>query len=655
MTPATSAISAGIQFLRKTQHQSGVFSTARWLADQTADSSQSKPSHSLFASLLIGQAISRVAPDIAQHLVELLETEFSPDHSLNYWLRSAPENADQAYPDDLDDTIAGLTLIQLVQPEKITGQQLAALTKLLSTVETTAGGPYKTWLVDQATATPEWQDVDVAVNANVAYGLHSLEIELPPLTKWLDDQIAAGQIRSPYYVGPLPVLYFLSRQYQGREKKKLIKLILQHQNQDKTWDTPLATALAVSSLIRLGQKPAELTSATEFLLQSQHQRTGSWPKAGLVIEKNNPTANQTMVCGSSALTTALCLEALNLATATDQTAKPTPKSAAAATLSQASLELTTQILETLPPELAKPITTHRDAMLDTDTHQIAAFPGLFHQSLAKSHQEKVPLATIHTLGAANIFGWLAYTLFDDVLDEEGRPNDLPIAQTCLRLTQNLYAQLANQRNAPELNQLFTATLHRIDAANLWEVSQTRLPIANGQLELPAELPQYPDSIWLADKSLGHALGPAAIVLLLGHDRDSQPVSSWFQLAQQLLAARQLNDDAHDWLADLERGQVNFVGARVLAAYRGLRPGSTTLQLNQATKTKLHELFWTEIAPETLSLIQDHCYQATQLIQDHPLIAKPDFLLKMVEKIAAAADQAELERTKALEFLDNYKP
>ncbi len=72
------------------------------------------------------------------------------------------------------------------------------------------------------------------------------------------------------------------------------------------------------------------------------------------------------------------------------------------------------------------------------------------------------------------------------------------------------------------------------------------------------------------------------------------------------AARQLGDDASDWLADLQAGQLNYVSAHLMSHLyrRGLAAGGADLDPERLTGYQLtDEAFWVEIEQTNQSLSQ----------------------------------------------------
>ena len=125
------------------------------------------------------------------------------------------------------------------------------LVSVLTQLEIKEGGPYKTWLVKPTNIT-HWQDVDLAINSNIAYFLSLQKVKLPNITKLIEKAIINDKIISCYYPNQAPLLYFISRWYQGPQKIKLNKIIASKLEQYHDYQS-LDIALLCNALINLAK------------------------------------------------------------------------------------------------------------------------------------------------------------------------------------------------------------------------------------------------------------------------------------------------------------------------------------------------------------------------------------------------------------------
>jgi hypothetical protein len=159
------------------------------------------------------------------------------------------------------------------------------------------------------------------------------------------------------------------------------------------------------------------------------------------------------------------------------------------------------------------------------------------------------------------------------------------------------------------------------------------------------IPDYGDYSQLANKSLGHALGPVAILFALGCGENSAEVKGAMRFFKNYIIARQLNDDAHDWEDDLKRGQINAVGALLLNDAKG----------SGKKGDELKELFWQKTVVGACRDIAKHAGRAMQSLSKITLIKKPQIFADMLASIEQSAGKALKERKETIKFLKTYKP
>ncbi len=280
--------------------------------------------------------------------------------------------------------------------------------------------------------------------------------------------------------------------------------------------------------------------------------------------------------------------------------------------------------------------------------QIVLLPYWFKQALGTDGKTLSDDLLVQ-LGLANLFGWLAYTLYDDVLDGEGDPTRLGVANVALREVTGIFDRiLPNTTGFPAYARY---VLDTIDAANTWEAVHCRLP-DTGRIALHTlTIPNFADVGRLADRSLGHALGPAAILFALGYTATSSEVTHLMDVFRHYIAGRQLNDDMHDWEDDLRRGQLNAVSAMVLERLRTEDP-QAVLDLN-ADMQRLQELFWYEVVVDACKRVRRHVSAARQALGKLRVVTDPNVLEALLRPVEQVAEVTLKERAETLKFLRVY--
>jgi hypothetical protein len=542
--------------------------------------------------------------DIRQKLASWLFKQKSPHWSFNYWAKDAPERESMSYPDDLDDTFCALIALKKHAPELIDESCLARVVKLLIAAETKPGGPYRTWLVAK-TAEKIWQDVDLAVNANVYYFLKLIGSELPNLTAMIENAIDDQNFRSPYYPSAFPVIYYVARSYDGPRRTKLIRYL-------KSQETTNALDLALTVSVMGGK------DLSQSLIDQQRQ-DGSWPAEAFCLDP--AIKNKKYYSGSSALSTALALEALAGQKTSDRL-KPRPKAKSA--LHQKIVTAAQKELSALDSTLKDTTIKALERVADEDITLLAE---RFNQSLVKPVHNK---NLIFHLGLANLYGWAAYSIFDDFLDDEGSPKFLPAATLSLRYS------LRHFRLALPDNKSFQVDIDRIfdviDAANAWEVEYARL---NDDLN---NLPKYGSARRLAERSLGHALPILGVLAARGTDTKSKGHIE--HAVSHYLVARQLNDDLHDWESDFKAGCATFVVTEILKKVK--------------EPVKMQPEFWHNTLPAVCKVIGKHTAAARASAEASRLMRPVNIFSKLVGEIDLGVAITLREHSQAKSFLSAYR-
>ncbi|HEY1074954.1 MAG TPA: hypothetical protein VGE59_04690, partial [Patescibacteria group bacterium] len=294
---------------------------------------------------------------------------------------------------------------------------------------------------------------------------------------------------------------------------------------------------------------------------------------------------------------------------------------------------------------------HRICRKDTD-QSIRLLPKLFYECL--NHKtDNTHNSFFVTLGQASLFGWIAYTIYDDFLDGEGDKTALPVANVALRETVNLLRQALPDN--PEFHRHVSQILDQLEAANAWETTHCRTSPLLSLEEIGGKLPNYQDLSQLAERSLGHALGVLGVLYHADYTRKRPEIKQTETFFRHYIIARQLNDDAHDWQDDLKAGHLTAVTTQLL------RQALVTLPIKNHPRSilkllpKLEDLFWQEELLRICNLISYHLSRARTALKNNPAIHYPDPLLALLHPIEASITRARETHHTTGEFLDNYSP
>ena len=605
---------------------------------------------SVFPSILVLDLIVKVENHrldrVKSRLLNQLKSHLNDQYSLNYWRRDVSRYISEPYPDDMDDTACGLAAIYQYDPDFIGADVLAKLVSHLIHIENKPGGPYGTWIVPKSNLTV---DLDLAVNCNIAYLLSFFDIELEGIDDMVEHAIKAKQFLSKYYVGELPVLYFISRIYSGKNVAVVSERVIEILTQSKV--SSLDLALGIGCLLRLSVDDAVIRELHMSLLERQLE-DGSWESCDLYFQSRVQGSKDIDRIGSCVLTTAFALDAicrfdrLNCNSSSHKTGT-------------VSLELTDYVqsvrsaisvwIESLPSPIDRSISDFVDDFFAKPVHEMVIGTPLFVSScFGKNIKQTIDDSMLHQCSLINVYGWCAYLIYDDIIDRELLPDYLPAANVFCREMDRLLCKLVY--GDPGLTSLYLDVMNGIENANCWELQECRFYPKIGWGSIPA----FDDVKSLSERSLGHALSSLVLLQRYGSNSSKGDIPAFVDFFRYYLAAKQMNDDAHDWVDDLKRGQFNSVGAMVVDGYlKTLSKQKQFCRLSSVRQKHLETFFWKE-------MVDSYCKKVTRLLDcanSHLKNVKSfhncvlfDQLLK---KEADIVDQALKERDDVLVFVDTF--
>jgi hypothetical protein len=196
------------------------------------------------------------------------------------------------------------------------------------------------------------------------------------------------------------------------------------------------------------------------------------------------------------------------------------------------------------------------------TEKVYFWPQWFATGLSLPAQHCLSASLISKLGRATSYLWRALNIYDDFLDGEGKPASLPVANRYYRHFLEIYYRLDLP---PNFYKLFRTITDDLDQANRQEVLQPRIKIIKGRLTPPPVYPPFTDLTALSRKSLALSLGPLAIIFTATPADCALSVEATLNFFRSALAAKQLADDAQDWLDDLKSGVITAANVLVLQA------------------------------------------------------------------------------------------
>lgn len=584
-------VQVALNYLAGRQQPSGGFGG---LASAHPDMRAATATDTIFFTALIADCLTVVAEATAirTKTAKYLLEHKSEQWTWNYWQRGSQS---RPYPDDLDDTACSIAALVGNNTALLDPTAQAALAQTLIACEVKPGGPYVTWLMP-----PEahvWRDIDVAVNANIGHMFDRLGIQSAPLEAYITNCLKNDALQSRYYCGMVPTLYFIARWYRGSQLSRLQKLINQNLSRDDL--SALELAMLITAASNIDSRHSITTNHISALL---HYRTGDhWPAAALYYEP--PQQGRQHYAGSAELTTAFAVEAL----ATWQL-QPQP------TIAKSSRQVPATFRA-----------THRQLLHKQQRPEIITIAN----TIARAGGWKLKESSSRRLNRGSRNGWLAYTIYDDFLDGEGDVLSLSLANFAMRQSVRNFKQAVNQ---PSFDKFVEATLEQVDAANDWEVRHARNP---------NQLPNYGRYARLAQRSWGHVIAPTGVMVLAGYALDSPEVKQLQEFFRQYIIAKQLCDDAHDWLSDLRRGHITPVVTLVLQ------------NCPSQDEVDRQVYFWQITIDEVNQLIRQYLARAQKILNNCPFIINKTELQSWLTGLDQICTQAEQARGAALEFMQAF--
>lgn len=273
------------------------------------------------------------------------------------------------------------------------------------------------------------------------------------------------------------------------------------------------------------------------------------------------------------------------------------------------------------------------------------------QALGEQGRE-IPDELLVETSLANIFYWTAFIIYDDFWDEDDKayPRALPVANLFARHYSTYFTTLFPPEKG--FTEFFQTLMDKLDSANNWETTSCRARVEGNTFYIPETLPEYGSYEQKYEPASGHILGSVALFLKLGFTIESAEVTNLIGYFRHYLIAMQLNDDAHDWEEDLERGTLSTVVVMILEEIKKKFPDKTILDLEK-DKELITDIYWFTVIQRACTEAIHHTTKSREALAQISLITNSTPLAKYIDKPDRIAQQALDEYTRSVEFLKNY--
>ncbi|PIR74102.1 MAG: hypothetical protein COU35_04660 [Candidatus Magasanikbacteria bacterium CG10_big_fil_rev_8_21_14_0_10_47_10] len=260
---------------------------------------------------------------------------------------------------------------------------------------------------------------------------------------------------------------------------------------------------------------------------------------------------------------------------------------------------------------------------------------------------------IAKLGLTNIFFWTAFIIYDDFWDndEAANPQILPTANLFARYYTHFFTNIFPAK--PAFTTFFHALMDQLDAANTWETIYCRTTVENNIFSVPDVLPDYGDYSAKYAPASGHVLGPLALFTVLGQNVSSQDSGNLLRYFKHYLIGMQINDDAHDWEEDMQRGHLSTVVVMLLSYWKTMYPHKTTIHMVNDLP-ELQKIFWFKTIQQACTAAMYHTDLSRQALHAISVIenmAPLEYYINSTEKTARDAMQ---EQQHSTDFISAYK-
>lgn len=272
-------------------------------------------------------------------------------------------------------------------------------------------------------------------------------------------------------------------------------------------------------------------------------------------------------------------------------------------------------------------------------HEITYLSEYFLDSLI--NKPRISKDKIAALGEANFYAWMAYSVYDDILDGENTTNLLPIANILHRYAIAKYESLYE-------TELIGISFDEVDAANLQELSKFRFKVRKDIIYI-THVPNYRDNNFIASTAIGHILGPQ--IIIANYTKATKQQKLYIDTGfREYLIARKINDDAHDWIEDLKKGHASLVICYLLESL-SIKPGEHNI--NDLVK-RIKAYFWRSGLQEITDMTVAHIDKSKASFLNSGLIKTDNPLFRnILEPIKEAALEGSKTLKNQKDFLNTF--
>lgn len=511
---------------------------------------------------------------------------------------------------DIGEVFSILAALWQYNPKYITGEHLVCALQRLIKSEVAVGGPYYSC-----------HKAEIIANVQAATFIRLTTKALPNMENFFANIVLSRRLDSTSLTS-FGLLYLLAKASDAQE---ITQHVASCWKKDE-WQSAGRKAIALSVLKDHIPWP-EIEQALAVVCNEQ-QRNGFWGEETLIGLSAQRTSHFTL--------TALVAETLN-------DYQGGPKTLPDRELwrrRRAVARLVRDLFNDCSEPLRSSVRTMVTRVCNADrTFEITLLPYLFADALKGPVLLTAEQCTM--LSLASVCAWTAYTIYDDFLDNEGIPSRLPVANIAMRTSLNCFQRVLPTHNDFQLH--IKKVFIKMDEANAWELKHCRFTLQANKVSITS-LPRYGSREMLAARSFGYVIVPIAILM-------RQPSTSAAKLHAITLAfkhyliARQLNDDLHDWLHDMQAGQASYVVTAILRDMH-VKPGVYDLPTLLPTMQKRFRM---TTMLEVCRRMLWHLSRSRQYFTDSQVFQKTNKIYSLLDSLENIAQQSIDQQIKARAF------
>lgn len=293
--------------------------------------------------------------------------------------------------------------------------------------------------------------------------------------------------------------------------------------------------------------------------------------------------------------------------------------------------------------IEKTIRSNRDKQMSLMAHYTKIALG--------KNGESIPDDLVADIGLANVFFWTAFIIYDDFWDQDeaADPQLLPIANIFARHYIDFFVSLSEDQ---EFRSFFHSLMDKLDASNAWEIENCRARVEKNTFYVPSKLPDFGDYEIKYRPASGHILSTVAILTKFGEGLKTADWGNIVSYFKHYLIGMQLNDDAHDWEEDMQRGHLSTVVTLLLNDLRKSGWEKQTIDLD-ADLPEIRKIFWFTTMPQYVKIVLTQTEASRKALRSISIVEDPDLLERIVTATENVARQAEKESTDTDAMLKEY--